>query len=224
MSTTYTIPNRPSGSDVRSISALLADFDAILAGMNSFDGGNIQNGTVLAAALADAAKLGITDGASVRRGKTNIATTEARSNVAYGVMTTPDRVSGLVLPSDGLIVVGFQATWQESVLGAGRGAIFIGANQLKYAISSGAPGVQEASVGGSSANLDLPVFTTGSGLTATAGSGNYTGDVTTGQILGQGFVVIFAAAGTYDVSVQFKASSGSVTVKNRKLWVSTIGF
>lgn len=30
---------------------------------------------------------------------------------------------------------------------------------------------------------------------------------------------IFAAAGTYAISVRFKASAGSVTVKNRKLWV-----
>ena len=36
--------------------------------------------------------------------------------------------------------------------------------------------------------------------------------------------MVFAAAGTYDISVQFKASSGSVTVKNRKLWVWTMGF
>lgn len=32
------------------------------------------------------------------------------------------------------------------------------------------------------------------------------------------------AAGTYDVSVQFKASSGSVTVKERKLWIVSMGF
>lgn len=39
-----------------------------------------------------------------------------------------------------------------------------------------------------------------------------------------GFVVLFAAAGTYDVSVQFKSSSGTVTAKERKLWVWTMGF
>ena len=39
-----------------------------------------------------------------------------------------------------------------------------------------------------------------------------------------GFTFAFAAAGTYTVSVQFKASSGSVTASNRKLWVWTIGF
>jgi hypothetical protein len=61
------------------------------------------------------------------------------------------------------------------------------------------------------------------GLVSVAGTGNTT-EVTTGQVVGVvgswgGFAVVFAAAGTYDVSVQFKSSVGSVTVKNRHLWV-----
>jgi hypothetical protein len=59
----------------------------------------------------------------------------------------------------------------------------------------------------------------------------YTGDVTTGQIVGTvsaaglgGPCYFFAAAGTYTISIQVKASSASVTIKNRKLWVWTIGF
>jgi hypothetical protein len=39
-----------------------------------------------------------------------------------------------------------------------------------------------------------------------------------------GICSVFAAAGTYAVSVQFLASSGTVTVKNRRLWVWTQGF
>jgi hypothetical protein len=67
----------------------------------------------------------------------------------------------------------------------------------------------------------------------------YTEDFTTGQVVGAGPQMsvsatspqlvggpcyIFAAAGTYTVSVQFKSSSGSVTAKNRKLWAWTLGF
>jgi hypothetical protein len=61
--------------------------------------------------------------------------------------------------------------------------------------------------------------------------GAYTGDVTTGQLLGRnlaatlmGLAVVFAAAGTYDVSIQFKSASGSVTAKERKLWVEAVSF
>lgn len=174
----------------------------------------------------------------VRRGKSIIGTTEARSNVAYGTLTTPDQVTGIVLPTDGFIVVGYQATWQESVDGAARAAIFVGANQLTFASENAAasPLFQEASVGMAAAIYG--VLATGPlGLAGTAsGSGGvgYTGDVTTGQVLGVvpaagtglggGPTYIFAAAGTYTVSVQFKASSGSVTAKNRKLWCWTMGF
>ena len=58
----------------------------------------------------------------------------------------------------------------------------------------------------------------------------YASDVTTGQIVNVGgsasggVVTVFAAAGTYDVSVQFLAVAGSVTVKERKLWVWVQGF
>jgi hypothetical protein len=39
-----------------------------------------------------------------------------------------------------------------------------------------------------------------------------------------GVVSMFAAAGTYTISVQFKALSGSVTASNRKLWVQALSF
>jgi hypothetical protein len=55
---------------------------------------------------------------------------------------------------------------------------------------------------------------------------------TTGLVIGAkgsnyqtgGSVRVEAAAGTYTVSVQFSATSGSVTVRSRKLWVEAKGF
>jgi hypothetical protein len=222
MTTPYSIPNRPSGSDVRSVGAIITDFDAVLAALNSFDGGNLQANSVLAAAIADAARLGLTDGATVRRGKSIIATTESRTNVAYGTLATPDKVAGLVLPTDGLIFVSYQATWQESVLGAARAAIFIGANQLKTWLTGAAPAAQETQVANVGAATDTPLITIPQGLNS-SGNAAYTGDVTTGQSIGV-TGPIKAAAGTYDISVQFKSTSGSVTAKNRELRVWSMGF
>lgn len=168
-------------------------------------------------------------GAAVRRGKSIIATEEARSNVAYGLLTTPDRVQSIVLPTDGLIVVGYQALWKNSVAGAASAAIFVGANQLKTQQET-APAVQAANMSvGNSTDRYVPLTTSALGLTTVNSSAAaYTSDVATGQILGLGqssaVAYIFAAAGTYDVSVQFKATSGSVTAKERKLWVWTVGF
>jgi hypothetical protein len=190
---------------------------------------------------------GFTGGSDVRRGKSIIATTESRSSASYGLLTTPDRVQNVILDTDGLILVAFQATWQESVDGAAHAAIFLGANQLKYTtVDNASPSAQEASIAGGATTVakDMVLASCDFGLKSNDGYGSpsgatYAGDVTTGQVVGGGRGIttggamqfgrfgachIFAAAGTYDISVQFKASSGSVTAKNRKLWVWTLGF
>lgn len=169
-------------------------------------------------------------GAAVRRGKAIIATEETRTNVAYGLMTTPDRVQNVVLANDGLIFIAYHALWKESVNTAARAAIFIGANQLKMqGASGGAPIVQETGNAANAATYgtlhSYPFGVIGTGGAVADGS-----PVTTGQVLGSAAAVypnvvpVFAAAGTYDISVQFNSSSGDSTVKERKLWVWTVGF
>lgn len=182
--------------------------------------------------------LGMNNGGQVGRGKSIIASTEARSNVAYGTLTTPDQVAGIVLPTDGVICVLFHAFVQESVTNAGRVSLFLGANQLRATVGSNAVAVQETGVGGgtNAPNTDAIMTSFPHGLTSPANTSAAT-LVTTGQAIaisgtpgsstdtsGGGPCFIFAAAGTYTVSVQFKASSGSITAKNRKLWVWTLGF
>lgn len=211
----------------------------LIAAVNGVDSAQIADGAIqpadLQSTLLDA--LGVTAGGTVRRGKSIVATTESRTSAAYGLMPTPDRVSGIVLPTDGLIAIGYQATWQASAPASpATAAIFLGANQLKLVgTGNGAPSVQEATLNGAGAATDVALGTTPYGLQR--GTALYSGDVTTGQILGlgangnftptdnvPGLVWAWAAAGTYDVTVQFKSGSGSVTVKNRRLWVTTLGF
>lgn len=184
-------------------------------------------------ALVAQQQLGLTSGSQVGRGYFTQAAAGTRTNVAYGAVSNgPDAITGVVLPAGALIVVGYQAVWQATVAGgATRAAIFIGANQLKTSFNSGitSPQVQEISLV-AAPNQDNSLSTYSNGLQAGGTGGAYTGDVTTGQIIGTsdtgagGMVFIFAAAGTYDVSVQFKSSSGTVTAKNRQLWVLTIAF
>jgi len=175
-------------------------------------------------------RLGLNDSSGQKaRGTTQIATQEARTNTAYGLLATPDRVSGIVLPTNGLIAVAYQAMWFESVSNAARAAIFVGANQLKIASVAGAPVVTEAQTGGA-VGTSTPLHTHGGGIISENASSAIT-EVTTGQVVGggagvtqNGICYIFAAAGTYDISVQFKASSGTVTALNRHLWVWSVGF
>lgn len=202
----------------------------------------IADANVTADKLADAAKLGLTDGTSVRRGKSIIATAETRTNTAYGLMTTPDRVQNVVLPADGLLYVSYVATVRESVEDAARAAVFIGATQCTLAapgngsLNTVDSGRIRADQGAGAGVMDFYMPTPVSVAGASYTLGNFVG-LATGTILGRnavtvtgdvthylGFAAIYAAAGTYDVSVQYKASSGSVTAKDRKLWVLTQGF
>lgn len=225
--------------NVNQLNSNLAAIATVLNG--SVDATNLAAGAVDVAELAStlAAFLGVTQSGAVRRGKSIIATEESRSNTAYGLLATPDRVQNVVLPTDGLICVAFQGMWKSSASGLASAAIFIGSNQVKVASNDGgsaAPIVAEESGGTTPSNTYRPLYSTQSkGLTSTGATGAaYTGDVTTGQLIGEynnidstaptGVAYIFAAAGTYDVSIQFKASSGSVTAKERKLWVWTMGF
>jgi hypothetical protein len=191
-------------------------------------------------ATATNQRLGLNSGGASGRGTTGLITaSETRINAAYGLLGTPDQVSGIVLPTNGLLVIGYQAAWSESVAAAARAAIFIGATQLKFVSGAGAaPAVQEAGTqSGGTTGTSIALGTGPRGIISEVAAAGYPGDVTTGQVLGVGQgsdgvggrvgygpTYVWAAAGTYTVSVQFKASSGSVTAVNRRLWVWSIGF
>lgn len=210
--------------------ASMGDIQGPLVDLRTFLNGGNLDGVNLTTAAAQALALNVSGG-NTARGKSIIATTESRTNVAYGTLPTPDQVSSIVLPANGLIHIGFMAAWQETVSAAARAAIFIGANQLKSSNSGAtAPTVVETSLSGA-VNVDSSLASFTGGLISYAPAGAYTGDVTTGQLVGQtsgfgqsGLCTVFAAAGTYSISVQFKASSGTVTVKQRKLWVKAEAF
>ncbi len=164
---------------------------------------------------------GFNEGANVRRGFCSVVSEESRSSASYGLMTTSDIVEGIVVPANALVLVCYQAWWKESVLGAARAAIFFNSNQLKY----GGDTNQEASIGGTNANAFMPLSSGSGGLgsPATSSATNFGPSATPRAIstgtTTSGFAIVDAlTAGTFDISVQFKSTSGSVTVKNRKLW------
>jgi hypothetical protein len=168
--------------------------------------------------------------AGATRGKVAIATTETRSSSSYGLLTTPDQVSNLILPTDGFIAVLYHATWSNT--GSGRAAIFLNSIQAKVGTNNGAAAIQEVDVTGTV--NDGWLHTSATGLLSQAQVGSAVSDVTTGQIIahtgtggggglsnvaaGGGPCYLFANAGTYSVSIQYKATSGVVSAKNRKLW------
>lgn len=183
---------------------------------------------------------GYTSNGVVRSGKSIIPTSETYTSTALGLMPTPDRVQNIVLPTDGLICVAYQATWSETVAGGALAQLRVGPTALARASANG-PYFLAAAIGAPTPpNTNVPLATYWAGLASIGGlvsAAFYPGDATTGQAVGGGYVgsatpgpvggacLIFAAAGTYDISVQFAANSGAtITVLNRRLWVWTRGF
>ena len=226
--------------DQRSAARLQQNFVDIETKVN----GNIQTSNIADAQVtADkvgttaAGQLGLSQTGTVRRGKCIIPTdqTTAATSYAIGNLATPDRVQNVVVPTDGLLFIAYRALLKAPTSFTARAAIFIGANQLKIPTASGgAPVVTEISQSGGSTPEYSLIGTHAVGLTGFLGTTSDMTDVTTGQALytpnasgslgASSVCVVDVAAGTYDISVQYLVTSGTLNVKERKLWVWTQGF
>jgi len=142
-----------------------------------------------------------------------IATEQTRESASFGTLSTPDEITGVVLPTNGLILIRFLAVFKSSVGEAGEVGLFLGSNQIVAAngVNAGAH---------TTSTVFRLTYTTGT-TEAMLVSGTTTSVVSTG--LSVQTLCISAAAGTYAVSAKFKASSGSVTAKERQLHVGVLG-
>lgn len=148
-----------------------------------------------------------------------VAKEESRENTSFGTLPTADLIKEVKVGEKGLLRIGYSARFKSSVAGAGQAAIFLGANQIKL-YTTEPKGVAAATTGTVFRQLSSSATT---GLSANSSNEASGADVTTGQLLSAtlqgGMAELFLAAGTYEVSVQYKAASGSVTAKERRLWV-----
>lgn len=157
---------------------------------------------------------------------------EVTNSTSYVALTTPDTVSGLVVPTEGIIVVQFTALWKVTG-GTGFAAIFIGANQLKAATNAGgAAAIQDTQT---TNGFVSTIQSTGQGLSNNSGTvASDSTNVTTGQAINAGATTSAAEckifglpAATYSISVLFKNSVGGANqtqVKERHLWCRVEGY
>lgn len=247
------------GTALDEIRTAVNSVDATQLATDAVTTAKIQDGAVTSAKIADATiattdlstalsqRAGVSNGANIADGRTVIAGAEARTSTSFGTLTTPDQVSNVVLPTDGLIFVVYSALWKESVADTARAAIFIGGTQLFVPVASGSAQLEAARTGAGAAGAYAPLVSFPGGLLSSTPVDGVTDStfVTSGQAVavgssatryeagvslagpsgGGGICVVEAAAGTYNVSVQFRATGGAtVTVKNRALRVWTKSF
>lgn len=158
-----------------------------------------------------------------------VVATQTITTTTYATMPTPNQAT-ISVPVNGFICVLFKSTWSESVAGAARAAIFLGSNQAARATqNNAAPVVQEADLGVAARASILTSYPLG--LVSGASAVSYTGDLTTGMIVGLApdttdtsttwggpCCIWVGAAGTYTVSIRVKSTSGSVSFTDTHFW------
>ena len=183
------------------------------------------------------------------RGFSRITGEHSTTSTTYTKLgTTPgvdrDEVQGIVVPPQGILRIIYFAAVKVSVTPATiSSAFFIGANQLRSfgAVNEDldAMPLHEGTTGSGSGeptenSLGINKYASQQNMTfaaqkpVNAGSGETSGDPsftafpTTPHTIS--VFTIRAAPGTYDISVQYKITAGTLSVKDRTLLVESVGF
>jgi len=204
---------------------------------NKISDGTVINDDLDSSSVLD--KAGISSTSVKRRGVCEVAGTDVIPAVKTNTLaTTPDVVTNIVLPTDGIIFVAFRGLIKsDNAATYVHANIRIGSNSLVALKNNAASGT---TLDTSTNSTYWQVFTTNNtgllisplapasdaGLPASS-SPTIIGVVdavfpTTPQL--GGAVAVEMAAGTYDVSVRYTTSTNTASVKQRKLWVWTQGF
>ncbi len=170
--------------------------------------------------------------AGAQSGKSIINTEQFTTSTSPTYLGTPDRIQNLILETDGLISIAFQANWVKSQTVADSTAValpVLNGQQIYTAKDHDYAGVVSTAATRLDTDTDRPgaLWTTPTGL-ATSPRWHNDPNLTTGQVIGGiegtsnpsgGVMTVFAAAGTYEVGIMFYViGTGYVTVKNRRLW------
>jgi hypothetical protein len=185
---------------------------------------NIASGVIgaqhLSTALAEDLGVGTTG-----RGYLSIPTNQTTTSASYVYLSTQDIISGITMASNGLILVDYQAL----VSGIGQAIPVLNGSGIPIAVANGSPASASTATSFSSTDLGI-LISAPTGLGCTVSGSSNSSETTTGQLLGSsgittsGTMRIWVPSGTYSIGVQFLATSGTVHVSNRHLWVRTENF
>lgn len=167
-------------------------------------------------------------------GRSFVTTSQATGSTSYVLLGTPDRVQNVVVPTNAILQVRYLAMWNISGGGGvtANAAIFVGGTQIAATKNVGTTDRSVAVNATSSGDKWLSTWQHGLvGDSSAGGSADPPAPSSLGQVLGVGLTdggggacEIVGLGGTVDVEVRFKITSGTLTVKQRKLWVRVLPF
>lgn len=226
---------QPSSTEDPKVRSALSELQTILtAGVDSTNMAASAGLTaeMLVAALAE--DLGLTNGGTVRRGTFTQTAEGTTTSTSYTALSNgPDRVANISLPSDSLLAIAYTANIKCTAGQFLHAAIHIGSDVLRVQTNTAlvsdevayAPAGSDYDVMFTYPDAPETGTTTNRGglhVIDTDGDG-YTDNFSVPQIIRP--VYVFAPAGTHTVEVKYKVTgANTLTAKNRKLWVWTMGF
>lgn len=165
--------------------------------------------------------LGLNSGSAVGRGATPNGGTVTTASASPVLLSPADLVSGITLSTNGLIFVAYQALWKVSA-GSGAANVYLGSTAIAHGQSIN--GVATSFGVATSATDFSPIYSNGAGLGTSSSTTGDASEVTTGESIGGPPIMIYAAAGTYDVGIKFSVSGGTLSAASRHLWVWSMNF
>jgi len=195
-----TIPNRPAGTDIRSIEQILADFDAITSVINgNLDASNFQN----------------TPQAIIQK-PTNLNNTAANSLTNSAFATTPTPCASTVSLTTGAVATVSARTVIDKIAGAGSvymALMMDNAQILDSRYNGGSSIYITTSIAGTPiVSFLFETTNTSPGLQATAlGGTDWTGVPSSTPMLSGAPIDIWIPSGTHTLSLQYRGDAGITT-------------
>lgn len=152
-------------------------------------------------------------------GRSFVATEETRNVNTFATLTTPDRISSVVIPTNALIELYFEADIKESSSDKAKVGLFVGSTQAAQAADMFTNTTVSA---GNYGGVRTTGITAGTGL---GGLGFWVAPPSGEAVVPVNPQVCRVTAGTYDIEARYLCeSAATVTVKNRTLWARVLPF
>lgn len=232
------------------VDATILRDDAVTDANRAVTTDHIRDAAVTANKFADSVAqfTGVTTASGTRRGYNRHDTTDdsvsypvvTTTSTSFGVLDAHDQINNVVVPSNGgLVFVVYRALWKlAGATGPAKVTLFVGSQQLRSVAHDQVTPVSVAESLSQTGTNWSPLTSTPTGAGGGSGmfgskpstSSNSSVDNTLPQAWSSDDTIRWAPAvfeapgGTYNISIQYKVTDGTLSVKDSRLRIWVVGF